>query len=175
MNLSNLRQSRIGGAILALSLLLGIGIMSSLTAQAQYPQYPDRDGQYRRDRDRDWRRNRDRDRDWDRDRDRRDDRYGRNRGYGNYGRYGNTYRYAEDRGYQDGLNTGSSDANRGQSYDPQRSHYYRNATYGYDSSYGNKGAYKQAYRDGFLRGYEQGYRRYRGGYGRRNNGRWFPF
>lgn len=160
MNLSNLRQSKIGGAILAFSLLLGIGIMSSMTAQAQYPVYPDRDGRYRRDQDPDWRRDRDRDRDWRRNRDR---------------GYGNTYRYAQDRGYQDGLNTGASDANRGQSYDPQRSHYYRNATYGYDSPYGSKGAYKQAYRDGFLRGYEQGYRRYRGGYGRRNNGRWFPF
>jgi hypothetical protein len=81
---------------------------------------------------------------------------------------------AQDNGYQDGLNTGTSDAQRGQSYDPQRSHYYKNATDGYNSSYGNKGQYKQAYRDGFLRGYDDGYRRYRGygnggyGYPRRN-------
>ncbi len=117
------------------------------------------------------------DRDDDDDRDYDDDDYNRgnrrNRnygGYGNnggYGNYNNIYRLAADRGYQDGLNTGAEDAQRGQSYDPQRSHYYRNATYGYDSSYGNKEAYKQAYRDGFRRGYDEGFRQY-GGYN--NNG-----
>lgn len=107
--------------------------MSGPSARAQDP---DRDRRDRRDRDRD-----------DRDRDRR----------GN-----DSYRVAQDRGYQDGLSTGASDANQGQSYNPQRSHYYKNATYGYDSSYGNKNAYKRAYREGFVRGYEEGYRRNRG-------------
>ena len=115
-------------------------------------------------------------RDWDRDRDR-DDRRWRNNGYrvyvpnrgygaygnyGNYGGYGGGYQSAERQGYQDGLNTGASDAARGQSYDPERSHFYRNANYGYNSAYGNRGGYQQAYRNGFLRGYQQGYQRYGG-------------
>ena len=62
-------------------------------------------------------------------------------------------------GYQSGVNTGASDAQRGQSYSPERSRYYRNAS-------------SQAFRDGFVRGYDQGYRQYssstNGGY--RNDG-----
>jgi hypothetical protein len=162
---SNQSKSKIGRLILVFSLLFGVAMVSSTTAQAQYP-WPDD----RRDRDRDYRRDRDRDRDNRRDRDR--DRDRDNRGYGRGG-YGNVYRIAQDRGYQDGLNTGANDARRGQSYDPQRSHYYRNATYGYDSSYGNREAYRQAYRSGFVSGYREGFQRY-GGNRRRNNGRWFP-
>jgi hypothetical protein len=160
---SNHLQNKIGRVVLVFSLLFGIAMVSSMTAQAQYPWGRDRqDPQDRRDRDRNDRRDR------DRNRDNRD--YGRdNRGYGR----GGIYQIAQNQGYQDGLNTGANDANRGQSYDPQRSHYYRNATYGYNSSYGNREAYKQAYRNGFLRGYQEGFQRY-GGNRRRNNGR-LPF
>ena len=81
MKTNNLK-GRIGGAILAFSLVLGIGIASSMTAQAQYRN----DGQWqRRDRNRDqtdnqdqnqdWRRNRDRSQTGDQYRVRRDDRY----------------------------------------------------------------------------------------------------
>jgi hypothetical protein len=55
---------------------------------------------------------------------------------------------ADAQGYQDGLNTGSSDAHRGQSYDPERSHYFK------DAGFGN---FAQDYREGFLRGYEAGF------------------
>jgi len=154
---SNNSDSKLGGLLLVFSLLFGIAILSSVTVQAQYPWGRDRQDRRDRDRDRD-------------DRYRRDDRYGRSGGYGY-----NVYQIAQSRGYQDGLNTGASDGQRGQNYNPQRSHYYQNATYGYNSSYGNKNGYKQAYRDGFLRGYQEGYRRY-GGYNRgRDNGRRFPF
>lgn len=155
-------KGKVGGFLLALSVMFGIALASGTTAQAQYRN--DQDGQYRRDRD--WRRNRSRDRDRDRDRDRRDDRYGRNGGYGNnggYGGYGNNggynngYRIEQDQGYQAGLNTGASDAQRGQSYNPQRSHYYKNAS-------------SQAFRQGFLQGYDQGFRQY-GGYNN-NDGRY---
>ena len=57
-------------------------------------------------------------------------------------------------GYQYGVNIGAADAQRGQSYSPQRSRYYR-------------GASTQAFRDGFVRGYDQGYRQYAGAYGNR--------
>lgn len=52
------------------------------------------------------------------------------------------------------MNTGASDAQRGQSYSPQRSHYYR-------------GASSQQFRNAFVQGYDVGYRQY-GGYN--NNG-----
>jgi hypothetical protein len=162
MNSINFKK-RIGGAILGVTVLFGIGMISSSTAQAQWP--------YGQDRDRDYRRDQDRDRDYRRDRDygrNRDDRYRR-------GGYGNLYQIARDRGYQDGLSTGASDAQRRQSYNPQRSHYYRNANDGYSGSYGNRDAYRQAYRDGFLRGYQDGYQRYGGRNRRGGNGRWFPW
>jgi hypothetical protein len=153
---SNNLKGKIRGTLIAFSLVLGIGIMSSATAQAQRRN----DGQWeRRDRNRQER--------IYRNERRRDDRDGRNNGYGNYGRnrtYGNNGRYgnnggynnnqvALNQGYQAGLNTGASDAQRGQSYSPQRSHYYKDAS-------------TQAFRDGFVQGYDAGYRQY-GGY---NNG-----
>ncbi|MGI9168067.1 MAG: hypothetical protein ACR2G5_17090 [Pyrinomonadaceae bacterium] len=46
-----------------------------------------------------------------------------------------------------GLNTGASDGQRGQSYNPQRSRKYKNAS-------------TQAFREGFVHGYDQGYRQY---------------
>ena len=82
--------------------------------------------------------------------------YGRgNGGYGNGG-----YNNQElNRGYQQGVNTGASDGQKGQSYDPQRSRHWKNAS-------------TQAFREGFVRGYDQGYRQYsrNGGYGRSNTG-----
>ena len=66
-------------------------------------------------------------------------------------------------GFQYGANVGASDAQRGQSYSPQRSRYYREAP-------------TQAFRDGFVRGYDQAYRQYanaNAGYGNggyRNDG-----
>jgi len=88
--------------------------------------------------------------------------YGRNRGYGNSG-YGNSgygnnggYNQVElNRGYQQGVNTGASDAQRGQNYDPQRSHYFKNAS-------------SQVFRQGFVQGYDQGYQQY-SGYGNQRN------
>jgi hypothetical protein len=164
--MKNLKQ-RAGGAILAFAFVFGVYAAAGDTVQAQYRN----DGQYqRRDRDRndrernrEWRR-RHRDRDWNRDRARRNDTYGtygdydgygRNRGYGNnsgYGGYGAS-RAELNRGYQQGLETGSSDAQRNQSYNPQRSRHFKNAP-------------TQAFREGFVRGYDEGFRQY-GGY---NNG-----
>jgi hypothetical protein len=132
---------KIGGYLLAFFLLFGIITVASSSAQAQYPWGRDRDRDYRRD-----------------DRyDRRNDRY-RDRYYG--------YENARRQGYSYGLNVGAADAQRGQSYNPQRSHYWRNATEGYNSSYGNRGQYKQVFRDAFEQGYRDGFQRY-GGYNRR--------
>ena len=148
--------SKIGRVFLVLSFLMTIGLVSSTAVHAQW-----------RDRDRDYRRDRDRD-------------YRRNDQYGQYGGYGNINQVALNQGFQDGIYTGSRDAQRGQSYNPQRSHFYRNGhgdNGGY-GRYGNSYQYQQAYRNGFLRGYDQGFRRY-GGYNnnRRGNGNYgrFPF
>ena len=100
---------------------------------------------------------------YDRDRrddrgDRRDDRY-RDRN--------NNYQAARQQGYSYGMNVGAADAQRGQSFSPQRSRYWKNATEGY--SYGNKGQYKQVFRDAFEQGYREGFQRYGGN---RRGGRW---
>jgi hypothetical protein len=147
-------SKKLGGYILALFLILGFTAIASNSVQAQWRDR-DRDDRYQRDRDRDDRYQR------DRDYRNRDNRYGRN-GYG--------YETARQQGYSYGLNVGAADAQRGQNYDPQRSRYWRNATEGYNSSYGNKGQYKQVFRDAFEQGYREGFQRY--GYNRgRNNGR----
>jgi hypothetical protein len=71
--------------------------------------------------------------------------------------YGGYTNQQVQQGFQYGVNTGASDAERRQSYSPQRSRYYREAP-------------SQAFRDGFVRGYDQGYRQYAGNYGYRNDG-----
>jgi hypothetical protein len=53
--------------------------------------------------------------------------------------------------------TGANDAQRGQTFDPERSHFYKNGRGGFLSIFGSPASYKLAYRDGFLRGYEDGF------------------
>lgn len=157
MKSHNLRN-KIGRILLVLSFLVSIGLASSTAVQAQWPWERNQSRRDRRDRDRDYRRN---------------DQYGRNGGYGNINQI------ALNQGFQDGIYTGSRDAQRGQSYNPQRSHFYRNGhgdNGGY-GRYGNSYQYQQAYRNGFLRGYDQGFQRYGGYNNRRGNGNYgrFPF
>lgn len=120
-----------GGYLLAFFLLFGIVFtVASSTAQAQY-----------------------------RDNDRyRNDRY-RNDRYGDWSRR-NAFQVARQQGYSYGMNVGAADAQRGQSFNPQRSRYYRNGTEGYNSSYGNRGQYRQVFRDAFIQGYREGYQRF---------------
>jgi hypothetical protein len=148
----NYSSKKLGGYLLALFLILGFTTIASTRVQAQYPwgyERRDRDDRYRHDRDRD-----------------RDDRYRDDRN-----RY--NYETARQQGYSYGMSVGAGDAQNRRSYDPQRSRYWRNATEGYNSSYGNKGQYKQVFRDAFEQGYRQGFQQYAGGYGRdRNRGRY---
>ena len=126
---------KIGGFVLAASLLFGVATMSSTAVQAQ--------GRFHG---------------------------GGFRGGGfhtrvfigprfGYGYYGYPYGYysqyvfssteaAENQGYHDGLKTGSNDERRGQSNDPERSHYFR------DAGFGN---FAEDYREGFSRGYSEGF------------------
>ena len=75
-------------------------------------------------------------------------------GYGGgYGGYGGGYNNGEvQRGYYDGLNRGQEDSRSGRSPNPNNSSHFRS---------GNA-----AYREGFVRGYQDGYRQF-GGYRRR--------
>src|SRR5689334_24113349 len=134
-------SSKIGfGYLLAFFLLFGVLTVASSSAQAQ------------------WR---------DRDRDRRDDRYGRRDD--RYRNNNNGYEIARQQGYSYGMNVGAADAQRGQSYNPQRSKYWRNASEGYNGSYGNRNQYKEVFRSAFEQGYREGFQRY-GGYNRNRRG-----
>jgi len=145
-------SKKIVGYFLALFLIIGFATIASTSVQAQYRDRDYRDDRYRRDRDyRDDRYRRDR-----------DDRFRRN----------NVYEVARQQGYSYGMNVGAADAQRGQSYDPQRSRYWRNATEGYSSSYGNKGQYKQVFRDAFEQGYREGFQRYASNRRGRWDNRW---
>ena len=55
---------------------------------------------------------------------------------------------ADSQGYHDGLKTGADDAKHGRSFDPERSHYFK------DAGFGN---FPEEYREGFDRGYSAGF------------------
>jgi len=76
--------------------------------------------------------------------------YGYPYAYGYYGQYvfGDSVA-ADSQGYHDGLKTGEEDASHGRNYDPERSHYFK------DAGFGN---FAEAYREGFDRGYNAGFR-----------------
>ena len=66
--------------------------------------------------------------------------------------------YADDggyrRGFEDGVRNGQSDVQHGKRKDPAKSENYEDAP-GYNSSYGDKGQWRQQYRQGYLAGYER--------------------
>jgi hypothetical protein len=81
------------------------------------------------------------------------------------------YRGADERsyarGYDAGRRRGEIDARRSRSADYSRYGEYRDADDGY-RAYGDRNAYRRLFRQGFVAGYSDGYRRYarsRGGYG----------
>ena len=147
---SNYFRNKIGGAILGLSLLLGIGLMSSTTAQAQYRNQD----QYRRDRY------------YDRDQQRRDDwRYNRNsrgRNWDGYASYGGSFELRQtalNAGYNEGIKAGRNDRGRGR-YDFGNSSAYQSATKDYNSRLGDRWIYQRYFRDAFYNGYADGQRGY---------------
>ena len=133
--------SKIGGFVLAASLLCGVAIMSSTVVQAQRGGGGFHGGGFHT-------------------RVFVGPRFGFGYPYG-YGYYGYPYGYynqyvfsntdaAANQGYEDGRETGSSDARRRQSYDPERSHFFK------DAGFGN---FAENYREGFMRGYSDGFHR----------------
>lgn len=126
---------RIGGLALTALMLFGIGFMSSSEAQAQRRQRRvvivrpiHRPFGFRR--------------------------FGYPYGYDPYGFRYSQYVFdnsdeAVNQGYKDGFKTGKSDGKKEKSFDPQRSHYFKEAGFG---------NFAEVYRSGFSRGYEEGYR-----------------
>jgi hypothetical protein len=68
---------------------------------------------------------------------------------------------AYDIGYRDGVSMGQHDAARHKDFRPEKNDRYEDADHGYQKSYGDKNAYKARFREGFLRGYSDGYGRWR--------------
>ena len=79
--------------------------------------------------------------------------YGYQYGYP-YGSYYSHYVFdsvndALSQAYKDGFKTGKDDGKKAKSFDPQRSHYFKEAGFG---------NFAEDYRNGFTRGYQEGYR-----------------
>ena len=78
-------------------------------------------------------------------------------GYDPWSPYGSYYRHyvfdnseeASGQAYQDGYKTGKDDGKKNKSFDPQRSHYFKEAGFG---------NFAEVYRTNFSRGYQDGYR-----------------
>jgi hypothetical protein len=156
----NLLTKRVVGFVFSLSLLLGIGMVASSEAHAQW-QNPDwqREQQIRRQREYEReqrRRQREAQRDWRYDRDGRydnDDRYG----------YGGSFQLRQtalNAGYNEGIKEGRKDRSRGERYEFRDEEDYRNANTDYSSRLGSRALYQQYFRQGFQNGYADGYRGY---------------
>lgn len=125
-------QSRIGAAFLVFSILFGIGIVLSTTAQAQTP-----DDRYNQDRNRDNGDQNRRGRDWDR--------------YGNYGGTADLRRTALTAGYDEGVREGRKD--RGSRTELRNLSSYQRATKDYNSRLGDRELYRRYFREAFEDGY----------------------
>jgi hypothetical protein len=80
-------------------------------------------------------------------------------------------RDAVNNGYEEGFRAGMADRQDGWGYDYSQSYGYTDASYGYNSYYVDLSEYNYYFREGFRRGYEDGYYS-RSNYGRYNNGRY---
>jgi hypothetical protein len=104
--------------------------------------------------------------------------------YGDYrAPYQDARRGAYDNGYRDGVKRGEQAARDRKAFNAQLERDYRDATNGYNRSYGDRERYRDDYRGGFTQGYRDGYYRRdsRGQYGQSpvygndrgyGNGRW---
>jgi hypothetical protein len=155
---SNSLMNKIAGAIFAVSLLFGIGIASSATAQAQW-----QNDQWRRDRayEREQRR---RERENIREQRRRNRGYNNggynNDGYGNYGGSFDLRQTALNAGFADGVKEGRKDRSRNERFDYTDESDYQKGTRDYSSRLGDRYIYQRYYREAFSHGYDDGYAGY---------------
>jgi len=78
---------------------------------------------------------------------------------------------AVQNGYEEGYYAGQADRQDGWGYDYQNSYGYQDAAVGYDGYYVSYDDYNYYFREGFQRGYEDGYYS-RNQYGRHSNGKY---
>lgn len=79
------------------------------------------------------------------------------RGHAN-GQYGNSQNNpAYQNGFRDGMSDGRNDFQARRNGSPTSQANYRNATAGYNRSWGSQDQYKDMYREGYMRGYQRGY------------------
>ena len=128
-------QNRIGNAFLVFSMLFGMGIALSMTAQAQNP-----DDRYTQDRNRsdNGDQNR-RGRDWDR--------------YGNYGGSSELRRTALNAGYDEGVKEARKDRGNGSRTEHRNLSSYQKATKDYSPGLGDRELYRRYFREAFEDGY----------------------
>jgi hypothetical protein len=127
MKIRNL-PNKTAGAILGFTLLLGIGICSSATS---YAQYPNGTGDQNR-----------RDRNWD--------------GYGNYGGSSELRKTALNAGYNEGIKASNYDRQYGRQSNYRDFDAYQNATRDYNSRLGDRELYRRYFREAFENGYSNG-------------------
>ena len=97
-------------------------------------------------------------------------RYSRSGNYYETNRYGaQMLQRAINDGYAEGFQAGQADRQDGWGYGPQDAIGYQDASYGYDGYYVDVNEYQYYFREGFQRGYEDGYYS-RNQYGRYSNG-----
>lgn len=140
---------------MGLTLILGLGMTASTTAQAQ-----NRDDRYRRDDQ--YQRDDQNRRDQDRDRRGRGDR-GRGRNWDGYPNWGGSFQLRQtalNAGYNEGIKQGRDDSNHRRRYDFQRQGAYQRATKDYNSRDGDRELYRRYYREAYENGYKAGYNGY---------------
>jgi len=91
----------------------------------------------------------------------RNDGYYGNNGYGNYGGLSAAGRQtALNAGYNNGIEEGRKDRQRGERFEYRDESDYQKATEDYSSRLGDRNAYMQYFRQGFANGYRAGYNGY---------------
>lgn len=85
-------------------------------------------------------------------------RYSRNGTYYQINQYGaDTLRQAVNYGYQEGFYSGQADRQDRWGFNYQQSFIYQDANYGYNGYYADQDSYNYYFRQGFQRGYDDGY------------------
>src|ERR1044072_1344760 len=73
---------------------------------------------------------------------------------------GKMYRFAVQKGYEDGLKKGLKEARSHRNSNAENDSVYKIASRGYQGRHGNKSDFQIAYREGFVRGYNEAFQRY---------------
>jgi len=74
---------------------------------------------------------------------------------------GNLYKIAIQKGYEDGLKQGLKEARSNRNSNASGHSTFKIASRGYQARHGSKSAFQVAYREGFTRGYNEAFDRYR--------------